>query len=108
VGGVRFRAREYAALLHPSINSHSPLVFDIVDTWTQRSIGGCRYYVNHPNGIVYDKFPVNHREAESRMLERFIPQDHTPGIISIPPLSLSPEYPLTLDLRRVNSFKKET
>ncbi|MFP4100183.1 transglutaminase family protein [Coleofasciculus sp.] len=108
VGGVRFRAREYAALLHPSINSHSPLVFDIVDTWTQRSIGGCRYHVNHPNGIVYDKFPVNHREAESRMLERFIPQDHTPGIISIPPLSLSPEYPLTLDLRRVDSFKKET
>ncbi|MEQ9622949.1 transglutaminase family protein [Coleofasciculus chthonoplastes] len=108
VGGVRFRAKEYAALLHPSISSHSPLVFDIVDTWIQRSIGGCRYYVNHPNGIIYDKFPVNYREAESRMLERFISEDHTPGIISMPPLSLSPEYPLTLDLRQVNLFKKET
>ncbi|HBL12882.1 MAG TPA: IMP dehydrogenase [Cyanobacteria bacterium UBA11162] len=103
VGGVRYRARQYASLLHPAISPHSPLLFDIVDTWAERSIGGCTYYVNHPNGSVYDKFPLNHREAESRMVERFVPQGHTPGKIKISPLQLSSEYPLTLDLRRVMS-----
>ncbi|HBB32672.1 MAG TPA: IMP dehydrogenase [Cyanobacteria bacterium UBA9273] len=100
VGGVRFRARQYGALLHPSINPHSPLLFDIVDSWDRRSIGGCTYYVNHPNGMNYEKFPVNHREAESRMVERFVPHGHTPGKIEVPLLQLSSEYPLTLDLRR--------
>ncbi|HAG79663.1 MAG TPA: IMP dehydrogenase, partial [Cyanobacteria bacterium UBA12227] len=101
VGGVRYRARQYASLLHPAISPHTPLLFDIVDSWVERSIGGCTYYVNHPNGSVYEKFPLNHREAESRMVERFVPQGHTPGKIKIPSLQLSPEYPLTLDLRRV-------
>ncbi|MEB3885134.1 transglutaminase family protein [Lyngbya sp. CCY1209] len=104
VGGVRFRARQYAALLHPSIESHSPLLFDIIDTWTMRSLGGCTYHVNPPNGIIHKTFPVNEREAESRMLERFVPMGHTPGKVEISPPNLSPEYPLNLDLRRVNLF----
>jgi uncharacterized protein (DUF2126 family) len=100
VGGVRFRARKYTALLHPAINPHSPLIFDIVDTLTERSLGGCTYYVNPPNGATYDRLPVNDREASSRMAERFVAMGHTPGKIEVPPLRLSPEYPLTLDLRR--------
>ncbi|MFM6192473.1 DUF2126 domain-containing protein [Planktothrix sp.] len=101
VGAVRFRARRYASILHPSINPHDPLIFDIVDTWANRSIGGCTYFVNPPNGKIYLQFPVNHREAESRMLERFITMGHTPGLMKIPPLHLNPEYPLTLDLRQI-------
>ncbi|MBS0017528.1 MAG: transglutaminase family protein [Arthrospira sp. SH-MAG29] len=101
IGGVRFRARQYASLLHPSINPHTPLLFDIVDTWAMRSIGGCTYYINPPNGVVYTTFPINEREAESRMLERFAPMGHTPGTLEISTPNLSPEYPLTLDLRRV-------
>ena len=103
VGGVRFRARQAGALLHPSMNPHSPLVFEIVDTWEERSLGGCTYYVNRPSGELYQQFPANRQEAELRMAERFVPHDPAPGKIKVPPLQLSPEYPLTLDLRQARS-----
>jgi uncharacterized protein (DUF2126 family) len=101
VGGVRFRARQAAAMLHPSINSHSPLVFNIIDTWSEQILGGCTYHVNHPSGIFYEKLPTHPQEAESRMAERFIPHGDRSEKIKIPPLQLCPEYPLTLDLRRI-------
>jgi uncharacterized protein (DUF2126 family) len=99
VGGVRFRARQLSAMLYPMMHPHSPLVFDVIDTRVERSIGGCTYYVTAPNGAPYDTFPLNAREAESRLRDRFVPQGHTPGIIKLPSLQLNPEYPLTLDLR---------
>ena len=101
VGAVRYRARKYGSLLHPAIECHSPLVFEIVDGGVGRSLGGCSYYVTPPNGKVYEKFPVNHREAESRVVERFELMGHTSGEVDLSPLRLSSEYPLTLDLRRV-------
>ncbi|MBD2483201.1 DUF2126 domain-containing protein [Planktothrix sp. FACHB-1365] len=102
VGAVRFRARRYASILHPDLDPHNPLIFDIVDTWAERSIGGCTYFVNPPDGKIYQQFPVNHREAEGRMLERFMEMGHTSGLMKIPPLHLNPEYPLTLDLRQMS------
>ncbi|NET28819.1 DUF2126 domain-containing protein [Okeania sp. SIO1I7] len=101
VGAVRYRARKYGSLLHPAIECHSPLVFEIVDSCVGRSIGGCSYYVSPPNGKVYGQFPVNSREAKSRMVERFVEMGHSSGEVELPSLRLSPEYPLTLDLRRV-------
>lgn len=99
VAGVRYRAWQPPNCLQPTIGVHSPLVFDVVDTWNQRSLGGCTYHVTHPGGRSFDTFPVNSYEAESRRLARFFPTGHTPGKISPVELPKSPEFPFTLDLR---------
>ncbi|MBD0824495.1 transglutaminase family protein [Aestuariibaculum marinum] len=123
VAGVRYKAWNPYSALHPTIGVDTPLVFDIVDTWNRRSIGGCTYFVAHPGGRSYDAYPVNSFEAESRRISRFWEFGHTQGEVenisqekdkstkrvqekesskkfSFKVLPTNLEFPNTLDLRK--------
>jgi uncharacterized protein (DUF2126 family)/transglutaminase-like putative cysteine protease len=122
VAGIRYRAWQPPSALHPTIGVHTPLVIDLIDTWTGKAIGGCAYHVSHPGGRSYDVFPINANEAESRRVNRYQDWNHTPGLVPLPadlarldqfipegsgrrPMAPPPEertreYPYTLDLRR--------
>jgi uncharacterized protein (DUF2126 family) len=61
------------------------MAFDIVDTWLGCTVGAA----------------LNGYEAESGRLARFQDTGHTPGVTAVPPEERNPEFPLTLDLRRI-------
>ncbi|MEY2410858.1 MAG: hypothetical protein QOF48_3528 [Verrucomicrobiota bacterium] len=99
VAGVRYRAWQPPHCLQPTIGVHTPLSFDLYDTWNNRSLGGCQYHVTHPGGRHYSTFPVNAYEAESRRLARFFIHGATQKEFVPAPAPRSDEFPFTLDMR---------
>jgi uncharacterized protein (DUF2126 family) len=99
VAGIRFKAWNPWSALHPTINVHAPLTFDLVDTWSGRAIGGCTYHVSHPGGRSEETSPVNANAAEARRFARFWEHGHTPGPIIVYKEDLNPSFPMTLDMR---------
>jgi uncharacterized protein (DUF2126 family) len=99
VAGVRYRAWQPPECLQPTIGVHTPLTFDLYDTWNQRSLGGCAYHVTHPGGRSYSTFPINAYEAESRRLSRFFVHGAAQGKFAPPEEPVNKEFPFTLDLR---------
>ncbi|HEX3872323.1 MAG TPA: transglutaminase family protein, partial [Pirellulales bacterium] len=97
--GVRYRAWQPPSCLHPTIDVHAPLVFDLFDEWTGRAMGGCSWYVSHPGGRSYETRPVNAFEAESRRAARFY-AGGSAGAHGTPVVEHNRDYPMTLDLRR--------
>jgi uncharacterized protein (DUF2126 family)/transglutaminase-like putative cysteine protease len=100
VAGVRFRAWPAVAGFQPNIAPHVPLTFDIIDTWSNRSIGGCRVHISRPDGRGAETLPVNALEAEARRSALFEPIGHSPDPTAFKSAGLHPDFPLTLDLRR--------
>jgi uncharacterized protein (DUF2126 family)/transglutaminase-like putative cysteine protease len=100
VAGVRYRAWQPPNCLHPTLPVDTPLVFEVLDSWMKRSIGGATYYVGHPGGLNPQTFPVNAFEAESRRATRFVPMGQRSNAPEIPADQINPDFPLTLDLRR--------
>lgn len=99
VAGVRYRARRLSASLHPTIPVHAPLVFDIIDRWASRSVARCTYFVDPPDGRIYNVRPADAAEAAQRRTERFQISDRPPVTMVVPKEEHNPIYPMTLDLR---------
>ncbi len=99
VAGVRYKAWDPFSALHPGLPINSPLIFDLVDRWSKKSLGGCTYYVSHPGGRNPETSPVNAYEAESRRLARFTMSGHTGGKMKVKLKHPDPDHPYTLDLR---------
>jgi uncharacterized protein (DUF2126 family) len=102
IAGVRFRARQLSALLHPTIPVHAPLIFDIIDRWQERSVARCAYHVASPDGVAYVGRPLNRTEAQERRRQRFQELDPAPGPVVVPKEENNAVFPMTLDLRMLD------
>ncbi|HYO93309.1 MAG TPA: transglutaminase family protein [Polyangiaceae bacterium] len=104
VAGVRFRAWQLPSQLHPTIGVHAPIELSLVDSWSGRVLGACVLHVSHPGGLSDEKLPVNAFEAEARRQMLFASFGPTGGRVDVSRMRelANPDYPLTLDLRRLN------
>ena len=99
VAAIRYRARRLSAALHPTIPVHTPLTFDLIDTWQNRSVGRCTYFAGPPDGPAHTTRPANAAEAKARRLQRFRISEPPSEPMPAPAPENNPIFPMTLDLR---------
>ncbi|NEQ46036.1 MAG: transglutaminase-like family protein [Leptolyngbya sp. SIOISBB] len=99
VGAVRFRARAPMAIAHAALAPHTPLRFEVIDTWQSQFLGGILYVPEKPDQAATSPLPKSPEEARSRLKQRFTPLTNGPVPAQLPPLLVHPETPMTLDLR---------
>ena len=99
IAGIRFRARMLSAALHPTVPVHTPLTFDVIDTWADRTVARCTYFAGPPDGSVHTTKPTSAEEARKRRQERFVVQATPAGKTPPPPEEHNPLFPMTLDMR---------
>ena len=100
IAGVRFKAWMLPTSLHPNLPVNAPLTFDIVDTSSRRSLGGCVYHAKHPGDASHDTYPASASEAQDRRGARFAARKAAPAVAEVPAERPQAEFPATLDLRR--------
>ncbi|MEY4579765.1 MAG: hypothetical protein RL701_4468 [Pseudomonadota bacterium] len=119
VAGVRYKIANPPATLHPTVLPVGALVFDLIDLWTGRAIGGATYLppqpqlwgpvgspaVPEPPTTAGNK-PAPPREPLLPYLSlaplsgngRFLPHGSGLKELPVPPLYRDEEYPYLLDL----------
>jgi uncharacterized protein (DUF2126 family)/transglutaminase-like putative cysteine protease len=105
IAGIRYRARMLSAALHPTIPVHTPLTFDLIDTWNGQTMGRCIYHSGPPEGGVYATRPSHVGEARDRRMQRFVVSPPPPGPAPIPKDERNLIFPMTLDLRWPSSLE---
>ena len=119
VAGVRYKIANPPSTLHPTIAPVGALVFDLIDTWTGRAIGGCTYQPPRPQVAGPTGMPVSDERspqsgdqaAPPRSVTtpqpsvtslsrpgRFLPYGSGIGPMDVPPRYSDPNCPYLLDL----------
>lgn len=99
VAGIRYRARRLSAALHPTIPVHTPLAFELIDTWAERAVARCVYHASPPDGAIYTTRPVDAAEAATRRRMRFEVGVTSGEVAVVPEEEGNPVFPMTLDMR---------
>ena len=81
VAGVRYKASNPPSTLHPTKYAVDALVFDLLDSWTGRVIGGCTYFPPRPE--LYGAIGVAPNLAESG-------EELAPHLLHAPPVRVPP------------------
>lgn len=104
IGAVRFRAWRPPNCMHPNIEIHHPLKFEIVDFWSKRSLGSCQYHVVHPEGKLYEEAPITRSDAQARVHRRFTIGNHSPWPVQYQ--SVEESSTVSLDLRLFGNLEE--
>lgn len=101
VGAIRYRLFDNPWGLQPHIKAHSPLRIEIINSKTGKIVHAIDYFSWKRLGEGYDGLPENGGDAGERVAERLRDAPELIGTrAKVREISISPNAPFTLDLRR--------